>query len=254
MRPLLLALSLVPFAVQAQVPAYSAPMLNGVRFRQSIRSQIRIETGSTVSQERSGRDGLIALTATSSDSGIQITGWFDSLSVWREAGGRRYEPETDGMVGGRYRGVLSGSGAYAWADQPFIPEAISEIADMATAFDDLLPPLPMGGLAVGQAMALPGGWRIERRADSASLIRFSLSGERRKTAVGAQLDSTLVEAATFEKEMGTLLWDRSRGPMLWSRQITMSAALPAKGAIRRAVRTQIEQSVLLERLEGAPTH
>jgi hypothetical protein len=36
--------------------------------------------------------------------------------------------------------------------------------------------------------------------------------------------------------------------LLWQRQITLTASLPAKGAIRRAVRTQIEQAVTLERL------
>lgn len=255
MRSSLLLLLIFPLSSQAQTPAYSAPQLDGARFRQTIRSQIRVETGASVSQERSGRDALIGLGAEASDSGIALTGWFDSLSVWRDAGGERYAPETDGLVGGRYRGMLSTRGRYTWADQPFIPDPIAELAEMGSAFDDLLPPLPKAGIRPGQTVAVEGGWRIERRADSVAgadtLRRYALTGERRRTAIGASVDSLPVEAATLERESGDLVWDSRRGPLRWMRQITMSAALPAKGAIRRAVRTQIEQTILLERLPEA---
>jgi hypothetical protein len=257
-RPLLLALSLVPFAVQAQVPAYSAPMLNGARFRQTIRSQIRTESGSTVRQERSGREGVLVLEAGAGDSGITLKSWFDSLVVWRESGGQRAAPETDGMIGGGYRGTLSPQGEYTWLDQPFIPDEIAEIADLGGVLDDFLPPLPSAVVPVGGAVPLGGGWRLERRSDSLAgtmaLQRYTLSGERHRTAVGAQFDSVLVEAPTFEKETGTLVWDPERGPLVWQRQITMSAAVPARGLVKRAVRTQIEQTILLERLADAPRH
>lgn len=258
LRRLRLLPFVLPSLLAAQAPAYNARMLDSARFHQTIQSQIRIETGSAVTQERSGREGLIGLAAVAGDSGIALTGWFDSLSVWREAGGQRYEPETDGMVGGRYHGLLTAAGVYSWRDQPFIPDPVAEIAELGSAFDDLLPPVPTRDLSVGQSMTLEGGWRIERRSDSlagrSSLQRYALSGERRRTAVGAELDSVTVEAATYEKESGTLVWDSLRGPLVWLREITMSAALPAKGPVRRAVRTQIEQSVRLERLMELPSH
>ncbi|MEO8032091.1 MAG: hypothetical protein ABJC74_07950 [Gemmatimonadota bacterium] len=242
----------IPIALAAQLPAYTPAQLDGARFRQTIRSQIRIETGSAVTQERSGRDGVIVIAAVDGDSGIELTGWFDSLAVWREAGGQRFAPETDGMVGGRYHGRLSSNGVYTWDDQPFIPDEVSEIAELGSAFDDVLPPLPRTVLRPGQVALLDGGWRIERRADSTAagqtVRRYFLSGDRRRTAVGAALDSLPVEAATTEKETGSMVWSPRFGPLLWQRQITLTATLPAKGSIKRAVRTSIEQTVTLERM------
>jgi hypothetical protein len=250
--PLFLLAACCPGLLTAQGPAYTAALLDGAQFRQTIRSQIRIETGSRVNQERSGREGRIMIRALAGDSGIELESWFDSLSVWRDAGEEHYSPDTDGLIGGRYRGRLSAHGTYQWLDQPFIPDPVAEIAELGTVLDDLLPPLPAGELAAGQAVALEGGWRIERRADSVAgaltLRRYTLTGERRHAAVGAPIDSLPVEANTYERETGSLVWDFRRGPLVWQRQITMTAALPAKGAIRRAVRTQIEQSVVLERL------
>ncbi len=254
MRRLSLIPFLLPIALGAQTPAYTPVQLDGARFHQTIRSQIRIETGSAVTQERSGRDGLIVITAAPGDSGIELTGWFDSLAVWRDAGGQRFSPETDGMVGGRYHGRLSSSGVYTWEDQPFIPDEVSEIAEMGSAFDDVLPPLPRTTLRPGQVALVDGGWRIERRADSTAdgetVRRYFLSGDRRRTAVGAALDSLPVEAATTEKETGAMVWSPRFGPLFWQRQITLSATLPAKGSIKRPVRTSIEQTVMLERVRA----
>lgn len=240
----------------AQLPAYRSALLDGGRFRQTIRSQIRIESGNRVTQERSGREATITIRAVTGDSGIELESWFDSLAVWRETGDERYAPDTDGLIGGRYRGRLAPDGRYQWLDQPFIPDPLAEIAELGSAMDDLLPPLPSAELKIGGSATVEGGWRIERQADSTNggrtLRRYAISGERRKSEVGAPIDSLPVEATSVEQETGTMVWDPGQGPVRWRRQITLTAALPAKGAIRRAVRTQIEQTVLLERLARAP--
>ncbi len=248
-----LLLLFLPVAVlRAQSPAYRPGMLDGARFQQTIRSQIRTEAGNRVSQERSGREGTIDMRAVMGDSGIQLESWFESLNLWRESGDERYAPDTDGLIGGRYRGRLSADGRYQWLDQPFIPDQLSELAELGSALDDLLPPVPAADLKVGAAVSAADGWRIERQPDSSAegrvLRRYLIAGERRRAEVGALIDSLPVEASTYEKETGTMIWDPEQGPLRWLRQITLTAALPAKGAIRRPVRTQIEQSVLLERL------
>ena len=252
-RPSLLLILCLPLAgLWAQAPAYRPAMLDGARFSQTIRSQIRIEAANRVTQERSGREGTIAMRATPGDSGIELESWFDTLNLWRESGEERYAPETDGIIGGRYRGRLSADGRYQWLDQPFIPDPLAELAELGSALDDLLPPLPATELKVGGSVTAADGWRIERQSDSAAggrtLRRYLITAERRRAEVGAPIDSLPVEANTFEQETGTMVWDPDRGPLSWRRQLTLTAALPAKGAIRKPVRTQIEQSVVLERL------
>ena len=118
---------------------------------------------------------------------------------------------------------------------------------------DLFPPLPAEPLAPGVAAHLTGGWTITRQKDSIApdgpLERYRLNGERQRKQTGVINDSLKVEASTVESEKGTVVWSPGRGILRWERRIHMDVNLPAQGPVSRAVRTEVEQVVVVERLE-----
>lgn len=246
-------LLLAATGLQAQAPRYVVSWLDGARFHQVIRSDIRTQSGGKTSLEQAGRDGLLTFTAAATDSAIALVGWFDSLSIWRVAGGERYAPDTDGLVGGRYHGSLTPLGRYTSEDTPFIPDPLAELAELRGVVGDLFPPLPGGALAPGGTAHLAGGWTISRRTDSATaagpLQRYRLDGARQRKQTGVINDSTRVEAATDESEKGTVLWSVDRGLIRWDRRIQIEVNLPAQGVVRRAVRTAVEQHLVVERVD-----
>ena len=239
--------------LQAQAPRYAAGWLDGARLHQVIRSDIRTQSGGRTSVEQAGRDGLLEFTAAAADSAIALVGWFDSLSIWRLAGGERYAPDTDGLVGGRYHGSLTPLGRYTAEDTPFIPDPLEELAELGGAVGDLFPPLSGVDLAPGSSAHLAGGWTISRRTDSSTaagpLQRYRLDGARQRKQTGVINDSTRVEAATDETEKGTVFWSAARGLIRWERRIQIDVNLPAQGMVHRAVRTAVEQHVVVERVE-----
>lgn len=247
------ALLFAATGLQAQAPRYAAGWLDGARLHQVIRSDIRTQSGGKTSVEQAGRDGLLEFTAVLTDSTIALVGWFDSLSIWRVAGGERYAPDTDGLVGGRYRGMLTPLGRYTVEDTPFIPDPLAELAELGGVVGDLFPPLSGVDLAPGSSAHLAGGWTITRRTDSVTaggpLQRYRLDGARQRKQSGVINDSTRVEATTDETEMGTVLWSAERGLIRWDRRIQFEVNLPAQGVVRRAVRTAVEQHVVVERVE-----
>jgi hypothetical protein len=251
LRLFTLSLLLAPALLPAQAPRYDAAQLNGARFHQMIRSDIRTQTAGKTSQEQAGRDAALEFTATATESSVALVAWFDSLEIWRMAGGVRYAPDTDGLVGGRYRGELTPLGRYTSEDIPFIPDPLAELAELGGVVGDLFPPLPGELLAPGTAAHLTGGWTITRQKDSVApggpIERYRLDGERQRKQTGVINDSLKVEATTVESEKGTVLWSPGRGLLRWERRIRMDVNLPAQGVVNRAVRTSIEQSVLLER-------
>lgn len=253
LRLLALPLLLASTGLSAQAPRYDAAQLNGARFHQRIRSDIRTQTGGKTSQEQAGRDAVLEFTATTADSSVALVAWFDSLEIWRVAGGVRYAPDTDGLIGGRYRGALTSLGRYTSGDIPFIPDPLAELAELAGVIGDLFPPLPAEPLVAGAAAHITGGWTITRQKDSITpdgpLQRYRLDGERQHKQTGVINDSLKVEAGTVESEKGTVLWSPGRGLLRWERRISMDVNLPAQGVVTRAVRTAVEQVVVVERTE-----
>ena len=137
--------------------------------------------------------------------------------------------------------------------RPFIPDPLAELAELGGVIGDLFPPLPAGRLAPGTAAHIAGGWTITRQKDSIApdgpLERYRLNGERQHKQTGVINDSLKVEAGTVESEKGTVLWSPGRGLLRWERRIQMDVNLPAQGVVPRAVRTAVEQEVVVERVE-----
>jgi len=235
-----------------RVPRYAPLQLECARFRQLSRSSLETYVAGRARTETFGLDGEWRFRATPgrADS-LQLEAWFDTLSIWRRAPDGALEPETDAVIGGRYRGVLSADGGYRAGVRPFIPDEVAEVADLSRALDDLLPRLPARALAVGATWADGAGLEIRRLGDSSgvdSVSRFRLT-LRRETREGAlQGDSIPLRLQQSTREDGTFAWHASRGLLRRERHITVETYVPVEPRVRRPVRSRVEQNVMLERL------
>ncbi len=242
------------FAQTPAPPAYHPAQLDCAAYRQTLSSDIRLEGVRERSRETSGRDGVIRLRATSRDTLIALEAWFDTLAVWREGNGERLAPETDGVIGGRFTGLLTRQGGLTVTDRPFIPDDIAQVAEVSGALEELLPPLPQVALTPGT------GWK-----DGVGLILTRLSDERqggrrveryrliRRTArneLRLLPDSSEVRATRVEDETGTIFWSAELGLVRWERTITVEVSVPRGGVVQSPFRTRIVQQVTVERMGG----
>ncbi len=193
--------------------------------------------------------------APAGDSGVVLEAWLDSLSIWRRSGAVVRSPDTDGIIGGRYRGALSSDGRYAAAAHPFIPDDIAEFADLRSAAGDLLPQLPPAPLAPG------GVWRddsarvtIERLGDSSAagvrLERYRLErhGTRSRASLAGGADTLALAVRQTTDEVGEYAWDDARGVTGWTRTVTVVTEIPPGASVRVPVRSRVVQRVTLSRL------
>jgi len=235
-------------------PSYHPTELDCSRYHQSIRSDISLEGAGIRSRERGGREGLLSLRARAMDGTIGLEAWFDTLAVWREGNGERLSPDTDGIIGGRYRGILSRLGAFRPTDRPFVPDELAEVDDLGEVLADLLPPLPVIALAVGESWKDDFGAVFTRLSDG-SLVgepvsRFRLVRRRKSQEVRTLSDSSRVVADREETEVGSFSWSNERGPLRWEREVTIDVVVPAGGVVRQSFRTRIVQQVTTERVVG----
>src|SRR5919197_286923 len=118
---------------------YTAAQLQCTRFEEISHGRLVVESAGRRRLETVGRVGRWSLRARDTTAGIALEAWYDSLSVWREGPTGKSIPDTDGLLGGRYRGVLSPAGRYAPVARPFIPDEVAEVAELGGALADLLP-------------------------------------------------------------------------------------------------------------------
>lgn len=244
--------------VMAQAPRYDAGQLACARFVERADADIRGETGGRTLNEMGGRWGRwIVRAAPAGDSGVRIEAWFDSLTIWRRSGDAVRSPDTDGVIGGRYRGLLSPEGGYTRSASPFVPDQVAEFADLQDAFADLLPPLPPQSLPAG-AVWRDAGTTIERLGDSAGAAgpvqRYRLTRQSTRRDVSLDGSDTLripVRQTTVEE--GEFVWERIRGLVSRSRTITVETEVPAGGAVRVPVRSRVVQRVALVRMPDDPS-
>lgn len=236
-------------------PVYHPAQLDCSRFRQQVRSVILLDGGNQHTRETTGRDGTLSIRATSVDSGVRLEAWFDTLSVWREGSGERLEPETDGVVGGRFRGTLTRVGGFTETDRPFIPDEIAQVADVGDALAELFPPLPPVGLLPGAAwkdefgtviLRIPDGMRDGRRVE-----RYRINRKLERDETRLLSDSSEVRAQRAETEASVLEWSGELGPVRWDREVTVLVTVPAGGPVRQPFRTRIEQQISVERVAGS---
>jgi hypothetical protein len=182
---------------------------------------------------------------------MTLEAWLDSLSLWRRSPETTVRPDTDGLLGGRYRGTLSPAGEYSGRVVPFIPDEVAEIAGMATALDDFFPLLPPHPLQPGQAWSDSAGLTVRRLADSAlsgvPLFRFELHISRKSRRDRGAEDTLPVELRQSSEEQGSFVWHPTLGLVRRERQIVVETTVPAGPAVRQAIRSRVEQRVTVLR-------
>jgi hypothetical protein len=232
--PILFAL-LLARPSQAPPPRYATEMLACAAFREEVRTDIRSESGSALRQETAGRSGLLIIQAVRSDSGSQVTAWYDSLTIWRQGPEGRIEPDAEGLLGGRWRGTLSAEGRYAGSQVPFIPDEVAEITDLSGVMGEFFPSLAPEVLRAVPDRGSRYRWSVKTRADTTSAVNDTLEVPMRRES----------------EEEGTLTWDRRLGPVQWERTITVTGGIEAKGPIKRGIRSVVTQRIRVTRLPSA---
>jgi hypothetical protein len=248
--------------VSAQTEAiavrYSATQLNCARFLENAESDILAQSGRRGREQTSGRRGVWQFRASSSNEDLALEGWLDSLVVWRRSAETTISPDTDGLLGGRYRGTLSQEGIYFSRSRPFVPDEVREVAGMGTALDDFFPPLPRRSLRPGQAWSSPG-MIIRRLPDSAMsgvpLYRFQLETRRTAAKATPEGDTLPLKLRQVSQERGTFVWHPWLGLVRRERRILVETNIPAGRSVRQPVRSKIAQRITVVRdLTVPPGH
>jgi hypothetical protein len=230
---------------------YTASQLNCARFLENAESSIETETGGRVREQTSGRKGVWQFRASPAVDEIQVEGWLDSLSLWRKSQETTIRPDTDGLLGGRYRGRLSATGVYRSRVRPFVPDEVAEVAGMGNALDDFFPPLPSGPIRPGQAWRDSSGVTLRRMADSGlsgvPLYRYELDVQRVASSAPIRGDSTPLPLRQVSREHGTFVWHPTLGLLRRERRIVVETTVPASRTVRQPVRSKVEQQITVLR-------
>ena len=241
---------------QDPVVRYTANQLNCARFFETSESKILTQSGGRGREQTAGRTAVWQFRAAPGDAGVVLEGWLDSLALWRRSAETTIKPDTDGLIGGRYRGALSAQGAYAGKARPFIPDEVAEVAGMGNALDDFFPRLPRGKLRPGQSWSDSLGVTIRRLPDSVlsgvPLYRFALEAQRRANSAEAQGDTAPLRLRQTSREQGTYVWHPTLGLLRRDRMIVVETTVPPGRSVRQAVRSKIQQRITVERDLNVP--
>lgn len=232
-------------------PAYAAAQLHCARFLETSRSEIQTETAAGAVKATLEREGVLGFRARDSAGGVLLEAWYDSLALRRRAGEQEITADTDGLIGGRYRGFLGARGMYLEHARPFVPDEVAELADLSSAARDLLPPLPPRALRPGESWT-DSTVTLTRLPDTTVAgrvllhLRLQSRGESEETVPRG--DTVPVPVRQRVEEEGDVYWSPAVGLIRRVRAITVEATVPSGGRVRQPVRSRIEQQVELTRL------
>jgi hypothetical protein len=216
---------------------------------------LEAETGLRRRRETLTRDGLWRLRGLPAPAGISVEAWYDSLTVSRTSPEGVLAPDTDGLLGGRYRGTLSPAGRYTPGTRPFVPDEVAEVSDLGAALDDLLPPLPPSALAIGEHWRDGSGLELIRLPDSLAggrtVRRLALRSRSEASRATVRGDTTAIAARQVTVEEGEVAWDPTVGFLRRTRHIVVETSVPARGPVRAPLRSRLEQDIVLDRLADA---
>ncbi len=239
----------LPGPVTGQVADYAGLSPGCLRFQHIVLSRVVTTIGTREAREETGWDGDIALSLTPDQAGaIRLEAWFTRLAAWLEAPQGRVSPQTDGVIGGRYRGRLGATGEYTPSAVPFVPEGLRAVADLSVVLDDLLPPRPQPVPGVGESWR-GGGWTVTRLADATlrdvPVERYMVAGRRQRMLPRRDTGSA---GTVLEVETGTMWWSSRRGPERWERELRITVTLEPDSLLPRGGRSEVAQSRQLIRL------
>ncbi|HET6777985.1 MAG TPA: hypothetical protein VFH26_03775 [Gemmatimonadales bacterium] len=230
--------------------------MNCARFAESIESKILTEAGGRIRRQTSSRRGSWQFRAVDAKSGLVLEAWLDSLVITRRSEETAISPDTEGLLGGRYRGTLSRTGAYAARARPFVPDEVAEVAGMASALDDMFPRLAPRALHIGELWTDSLELTVRRLADSVSsgtpLLRFELRRRGESQAAASGHDSVPLEVQQKSDEVGQVVWHPGRGLLRSQRNVVVETTVPPSRTVRQAVRSKVEQRLTLTRTSDAP--
>jgi len=251
-RGLLVATLLAAAARGAGAQQYRAAQLECARFLETARSDIETQSAGRARRAIAEREGRWSFRAHDSAGAIALEGWYDSLALRHGSGDTLTAPDTDGIIGGRYRGLLGPAGEYRRIAVPFVPDEIAEAMDAAAALDDLFPHLPAATLGPGARSSDGVGLEIERLPDStAGRTTFQRYEVRRRTVASETVprgDTVPVPLRQTTADEARVLWHPSVGLARVERKTVTEASIPAGGRVRAAVRSRIVQHAVLARL------
>lgn len=236
---------------QEWVVRYTANQLNCARFLETVTSEILTVAAGRTRHQTADRRGVWQFRATPSNDGVLLVGWLDSLLLSRRSPETTISPDTDGLLGGRYRGTLSRTGVYRSKVRPFVPDEVAEIAEMSGALDDFFPPIPSRALKAGEEWTDSLGLTIRRLPDSAlsgvPLLRFTLRSRKEARAAPTPADTLPLKVRQKSEEDGEFVWHPLLGLLRRDRRIVVETTVPPSRSVRQAVRSKVEQRITLIR-------
>jgi hypothetical protein len=239
----------------AQAPAefrYTSDQWRCVSLQERSRGVLEAETGLRRRRETLSRDGAWRVRGQPGPLGIVIEAWYDSLALSRQSPEGTLAPDTEGLLGGRYRGTLSPSGRYVATARPFVPDEVAEVSDLGAAMDELLPPLPPAALAVGERWGDSAGLEIRRLPDSMAgartVRRLALRARADADRATVRGDTTAIAARQVTVEEGQVDWGATEGFLRRTRHIVVETSVPVGGPVRAPLRSRLVQDVVVERV------
>jgi hypothetical protein len=226
---LLLATALWPGTLRAQRPRFDAAQLACATFDVRVRTTVTTDLQGRHQVEELRRDGRLVVRGAPSDSGTAIEAWWDSLSLSRRTDGNTLAPDPSGMLGGRYRGLLTADGRFVRSAAPWIPDEVAEVSDLSLALDDLFPDFSAS--------------TIRALSDSARIHRYRLASKKETDAPPEGARSFAVHES--ESSDGVVAWGRE-GLLSWVRQVT--AETRVSETAQRAFRSQLSERIELRRV------
>ena len=239
--------------LSAQSLGYAASQLQCARFLETSRSEVQTEMARGAVDATLERDGIWSFRARDTTGGVALEAWYDSLTLRRRSAGQEVAADTDGLIGGRYRGLLTPDGEYVEYARPFVPDEVAELADLSTAARDLLPPLPPRALAPGQSWT-DSTLTITRLPDTSvagrPLAHFRLRSRAESGESVPRGDTVPIPVRQTVEEEGDVYWSPATGLVRRLRDITIEATVPSGGRVRQPVRSRVDQHVELTQLPG----
>ena len=231
-------------------PKYSPELLRCAAFVEEVRTTVDARRGMQNWQEKGFRRGLLQVRATPSEKGLAFESWYDSLSVDYTSPQGKVTPDTDGLIGGRWTGIMLPHGQTSLAARPFMPPELAQVSDLSDEMLDFFPPLATTGLAIGAEWTDSLGLEVERLRDSTGggerLFRFRW----RITSHGddpAVVDTTVRLRQDIEDE-GVMAWSPSRGPLGWRREIQVNTRVGASRRGGTPTEGRVTQVVMVRRI------
>ncbi len=236
---------------QETVLRYAAEQLDCASFLEVGESNILTEAGGRTRNQTSARRGVWQFRAVPSNRDVSLEAWLDSLTVTRRSPETSISPDTDGLLGGRYRGILTARGTYTVRARPFVPDEVAEVAGMGTALDDFFPPLPPRSLKPGQSWSDSLGLTLLRLPDSGlsgvPLYRFELEKKGETRVAETPADTLPLRVQQKSDEHGVFVWHPVLGLLRRERRIVIETTVPPSRSVRQAVRSKVEQQITVVR-------